>query len=163
MWNFNKSFHSIQSIEAVTQQKTVLKLLDDESSPNSMDSLWLPNTPPWPKSRSTPRTLTPNSPETPECQKNETEVLIKRRRPSSRKQRSSQKDEKLQKKVLKKALTEQVTRSPLAERNGLAVKDAKQSNGKAKSAAFKKYRKYNSLEESFNDSFVGKENEQIVW
>ena len=152
-----------ESIVAVAQQKTVLKLLDDESSPNNVDSLWLPNTPPCPKSRSTPRELTPSSPQTPESRKKETDVLIKRRRPSSKKQQSSQKHEKLQKKVLKKALTEQVTRSPLAERNVMAVKETKQSTGKTKSAAFLKYRKYNSLDESFNDSFIGKENEHIVW
>ena len=161
---FNKSLNSIQSIAAVAKQRTVLKLLDDKSSPNNVDSLWLPNTPPCPKSRSTPRELTPNSPQTPESRKKETDVLIKRRRPaSSKKQQSSQKHEKLQKKVLKKALTEQVTRSPLAERNGTVVKETKQSSGKAKSAAFQKYRKYSSLDESFNDSFIGKENEHVVW
>ncbi len=150
-------------MDAVAQQKTVLKLLDDESAPSTVDSLWLPNTPPCPKSRSTPLEVTPNSPKTPECKKRETEGLIKRRRPSSKKLHSSQKGEKLQKKVLKKALGEQVTRSPLAERNGVVAKGGRQSIGKAKSGAFLKYRKYNSLDESFNDSFTGKENEHVVW
>ena len=149
----------LQSIDAVTQQKTVLKLLDDESAPNTVDSLWLPNTPPCPKSRSTPKEVTRATPES--CMK-ETDGLIKRKKlPSSKKQHRAQKGEKLQKKVLKKALGEQAARSPLAERN--CAKDVKQSNGKAKSTAFVKYRKYNTLDESFNDSFTGKENEHIVW
>ena len=149
----------------MTQQKTVLKLLDDERSlPTAQNSICLPSTPPCPKSRSTPKGITPSIPETPESSMKETDGLIKRRKPSSKKHyRSSQKDEKLQKKVLKKALGEQTTRSPLAERNGMISKDGKASSGKAKSTAFVKYRKYNSLEESFNDSFSGKENEQFVW
>ena len=156
----------LQSVNAVAQQKTVLKLLDDDSAAttvDTLDSLWLPSTPPCPKSRSTPKEVTPNSPETPDCHKNETDGLIRRRKTSSKKQHRSQKEEKLQKKVLKKALGEQTTRSPLADRNGVFVKDTKQNNGKTKSAPFVKYRKYNSLEESFSDSFTGKENEHIVW
>ena len=156
----------LQSVNAVTQQKTVLKLLDDDSAVKTVDtleSLWLPTTPPCPKSGSTPLEVTLNSPETPDCQENETDGLIKRRKPSSKKQHRPPKEEKLQKKVLKKSLGEQATRSPLADRNGLFVKDTKQNSGKAKSTPFVKYRKYNSLEESFNDSFSGKENEHVVW
>ncbi|XP_028394108.1 uncharacterized protein LOC114518331 [Dendronephthya gigantea] len=159
-----------ESINAVAQQKSVLKLLDEESSPKNTDSLCsLPSTPPCPKSRSTPRQLTPNSPDTPgSAFRGETDELIKRRKPLSKKQRSSQNEDKLQRKVLKKALLgEQATRSPLGERNGPVVKDGRAGvNGKMKnkSNAFVKYRKYNSLDESFNDSFSGKENEQInVW
>lgn len=152
----------------MAQQKSVLKLMDEESSLNTTDSLCsLPSTP-CPKSRSTPRELTPNSPDTPgSAFREETDELIKQRKPLSKKQRGSQNGDKLQKKVLKKALLgEQATRSPLGERNGAAKDGRAGISGKMrnKSNAFVKYRKYNNLNESFNDSFAGKENEQInVW
>lgn len=154
----------------MTQQKTILKLLDDEPTSHRTvgGSPWLPDTPPCPRSRSTPRGLTPKTPNsTPETPKDEMDMLIKRRKfPYSNKQQSLQKSEKLQRKVLKKALAGQAARSPLAERNvGPAARDSgRRSNStKKKSSAFVKYRKYNSLDESFNSSFIGKENENIVW
>lgn len=161
----NSSENLASDKEIIDAKKTVLKLLEEEE-PLSLANL--PNTPPQPRSRSTPKETA--SPETPISSKKETEDLIKKKKKPSNGKRhnkaSRQTNSKLKKTVLKKAFMDQAARSPLAERNAEASgKDGRLNVKKSsKSTGLVKYKKYSTLDESFTgDSFPGKENEEVVW
>lgn len=150
--------------EVIDPKKTTLKLLDDESNSVSklnFDAVYLPISPPRPRSRSTPKAQA--SLDTPVSSER---LLKKKRRSNIRKQnKGSQPAERLQKTVVKKAFTEQTPRSPLAERNRDVNNDWKTGNKKSsKTAGVVKYSKYKSLNESLTgEIFPGKENEEFVW